>query len=120
MVFLLGKIVNRLFCRKRYIANMIDSLFQVQDVSKISNIKKVNYTSKKINEPTNPYKNKKGTATSSPITPRISIAAFGGSAQVKPMMDHNSQRTAEDPMHDFVSDIGAKDNVDFVALKKLC
>ena len=119
MVYLLGKIVNHLFCRKRYIANMIDSLFQVQDVSKISNIKKVNYTSKKINEPTNPYK-KKGMATSSPITPRISIAAFGGSAQVKPIMDHNSQRTAEDPMQDFVSDIGANDNVDFVALKKLC
>ena len=38
--FLLGKVINHIFFRKRFISPMMDKLFQVQDVSKISNIKR--------------------------------------------------------------------------------
>lgn len=55
--FLGGKIVNHCFFRKKYISPMMDKLFQVQDVSRINNVKKANYTNKAINETTNPYKN---------------------------------------------------------------
>lgn len=36
---------------------MMNQLFEVQDVSRISNVKKANYTNKAINQTISPYKN---------------------------------------------------------------
>lgn len=47
--FLVGKIINQCFFRKKYISPMMDKLFHVQDVSRINNVKKANYTNKAIN-----------------------------------------------------------------------
>ena len=69
IVFLFGKLVTVLFFRKTYISPMMDKLFQVQDVSKISNIKKVNYTNKAINETTNQYKNFATKRSRTSVTP---------------------------------------------------
>jgi len=38
--FLVGKLANHCFFRKKYVSPMMDHLFQVQDVSRISNIKR--------------------------------------------------------------------------------
>ena len=87
VIFVLGKMMVACLpcCKKRYVKSLIELLFQVQDVSKISNIKKVNYTDKMVNAPTDPYK-KKGTITSSPINPRKVFPGFGTpAAQVHPM-----------------------------------
>ena len=54
--FLLGKLVNHICFRKKYVSPMMNELFQVQDVSKISNVKKTNYTNKAINETTSQYR----------------------------------------------------------------
>ena len=56
IIFSLGKLLNNLCCSKRYISPMMEHLFQVQDVSRINNVKKVNYSNKALNNPTNPYR----------------------------------------------------------------
>lgn len=74
VVYIAGKLFNRMFCRKKFISHMMNILFEVQDVSKLSNIKKVNYTDKKINEVTSQYKNNH---LGTPLTPRRVVNVFG-------------------------------------------
>ena len=48
--------MNHLFLRKTYISAMLDKLFQIQNVAKISNVKKSEYSESRINDIASPYK----------------------------------------------------------------
>lgn len=97
---------------------MVDKLFEVQDVSKINNVKLKNYTSKAINETTSEYKQylTKNNIRVTPVDTR----------HISPMSKNNSNsKLGEDldpsqaEIDKYVAELG-KDGPDFVAFKKLC
>merc|ERR1712051_999630 len=55
LCFLFGKTINHIFMRDAHIGPMMEKLFEVQDVSKLNNIRLDKYNNKAINEITNPY-----------------------------------------------------------------
>ena len=115
VVFLLGKTVNHIFFRKQFISPMMNQLFQVQDVSKINNVKRQNYTDKAINNTTSPYR---GANRNGPK------GRHSGNSSVHPIdqdmagQDNFTQHATSELDH-YIADLG-RDRPDFAAFKKLC
>lgn len=92
---------------------MMDKLFQVQDVARISNIKKSDFTEKRINEIASPYKS----------TPAGSRAVQHNSKFINSSV-HPDQHSEEESKHKseidkYIAELG-EDGADFAAFKKLC
>ena len=116
LCFLVGKIVNYIFFRKKYVSPMMDQLFQVQDVSKIDNVKKERFTNKAVNEPTNQYK--------SPPNRYGRGRGRGGLWQstpssIRPIKEEDEENHGSKTELDmYVAELG-KDSADFSAFRKL-
>ena len=118
--YMLGKIVNHLFLRKTYISAMLDKLFQIQNVAKISNVKKSEYSESRINEIASPYKSPVGSRK----VQHINSARFNSKSSVKPLdpseaADEQEAHKHQSEIDKYIAELG-QDGADFSAFKKLC
>ena len=114
IIFSLGKLLNNLCCSKRYISPMMEHLFQVQDVSRINNVKKVNYSNKALNNPTNPYR--RAQTLQGGRYGKFKLSNQQTTNQVMPLSDNQEEPKAV--LDQYVAELGT-DSPDLKSFRKL-